>query len=414
MNVNLQTPKKQSGLFKAHDKFLYNMENTVDWDLYCLYNMNKYIINKRYSINSIGIFGFIYFPVHSKVMTMRKRVLQNRKTDTYHISEREVINMKKRIVSVIVCLIMVVVLTVGSTVSAMAEFRVTQIQTGKKGAALRSSPAGEKIAGVHQYTYLDVLDQQNGWFYVYYNGQYGWVTSDSSFVTITRTEDVDTSTSYPSSSGPYPSSSSSYYSSGSLDPYDMGIPYIGNTVFRENMMNMVVFWVQTQLKATGVWYQGYQWDVTGNLGDHTMSEIRSFMQARGYRGHTGVINQEVIDAIADYMGDRLEPVMIGGFYDSMNSITTRDSYGTMYQIVSNLRDMVARTTNGARWVQCVLQGIGYYSGAIDGMYGEKTEEAVKRFQRDNGFQERDYVSLGVARAMLEQFYWRGGNVNMLP
>ena len=313
--------------------------------------------------------------------------------------------MEKRIISFIVCLVLVFVLTVGFTVSAMADVRVTQIQAGKKGVALRNNPGGEKIAGVHQYTYLDVFDQQNGWFYVYYNGQYGWVTSDSSFVTITRTEEIDTS---------YPPTPSSPYSPVSLDPYDMGVPYIGNAVFRENMMNMVVFWVQTQLKATGVWYQGYQWDVTGNLGDHTMSEIRSFMQARGYRGHTGVINQEVIDAIVDYMGSRLEPVMIGGFYDSMNSIMSGDSYGTMYQIVSNLRDMVARTTNGARWVQCVLQGIGYYSGAIDGMYGEKTEEAVKRFQRDNGFQERDYVSLGVARAMLEQFYWRGGNVNMLP
>ena len=326
--------------------------------------------------------------------------------------------MKKPVVYVVVCLILVAVLTMSLTVNSFAEFRVTQIQTGKHGASLRNYPAGDKIGSVHQYVYLDVLDQQNGWFYVYYNGQYGWVTSDSKYVTITKTEDVSSSASESSSvsssvSSSYSAETYTYPASevSGLDPYDMGVPYIGNTDFRENMMNLVVFWVQTQLKATNVWYQGYQWDVTGNLGDHTMSEIRSFMQARGYLGHTGVINQEVIDAIAEYMGDRLVPVNIGGFYDAMNSITTKDAYGTMYQIVSNLRDMVPHVTNGARWVQSVLKGLGYYTGTIDGMYGERTDDAVRRFQRDNGFQERDYVSLGVARSMLEQYYWRGGSVN---
>ena len=321
--------------------------------------------------------------------------------------------MKKPVVYTVVCLVLVAVLTMGLLANSFAEFRVTQIQTGKHGASLRNYPSGDKIGSIHQFIYLDVLDAQDGWFYVYYNGQYGWVTSDSRYVTITRTEDVD-----PSSSGSSSSSADTYTYGASgvsgVDPYDMGVPYIGNTVFRENMMNLVVFWVQTQLKATDVWYQGYQWDVTGNLGDHTMSEIRDFMQARGYRGHTGVINQEVIDAIAEYMGDRLVPVYVGGFYDAMNSITTRDAYGSMYQIVSNLRDMVPHVTNGARWVQTVLKGLGYYTGTIDGKYGERTDEAVRRFQQDNGFQERDYVTLGVARSMLEQYYWRGGNVDMLP
>ena len=51
-----------------------------------------------------------------------------------------------------------------------------------------------------------------------------------------------------------------------------------------------------------------------------MSEIRSFMQSCGYRSHTGVVDQNVIDELANYLGSRLEPVYIGGFYESMNSI----------------------------------------------------------------------------------------------
>lgn len=331
----------------------------------------------------------------------------------------------KHFVSIIISMMLIFTLVLGITEDAGAEQRVAQVTTGARGAALRNYPEGDKIGSVHQNICLDVLEQQDGWFYVYYKGQYGWVSS--TVVTITRVEtiapngnDSSFSTGWTNSQGTVitgrdtGSSTVQNRQYSSQDPWDMGVPYIGNTVFRENMMNMVVFWVQTQLKATGVWYQGYQWDVTGHLGDHTMSEIRSFMSSCGYHGQTGVVNQDVIDALVYYLGDRIQPVMIGGFYDSMRSITTGDSYGTMYSIISNLRDMVPHVTTGARWVQCVLKGLGYYSGLIDGMYGEKTDEAVRKFQRENGFQERDYVSLGVARSMLEQYYWRGNSLNSLP
>ena len=316
----------------------------------------------------------------------------------------------KRCFSGFINIILIVVLLFGIIGDATAEQRVTRVQTGKKGAALRDAPgnSGTKLCGVHQNTCLEVDDQQNGWFHVYYNGMYGWVSS--TMVTITRVEPIDSPHTEQTDWNSYGSDTG--YSS--RDPYDMGVPYIGNTVFRGNMMNMVIFWVQTQLKATGVWYQGYQWDVTGNLGDHTMSEIRSFMAACGYRSHTGVVDQQVIDALADYLGGRIQPVMAGGFYDSMRILMNGDAYGTMQPVISNLRDMVPHVTNGARWVQSVLKGLGYYAGTIDGMYGEGTDKAVRRFQNDNGFQERDYVTLGVARCMLEQYYYRGLSLGLLP
>ena len=96
----------------------------------------------------------------------------------------------KRTTAIMICLTLILCIVTNVT----AEIRVTQIQTGKSGVALRSYPNGDKIASVHQYTYLDVLDQQDGWFYVYYDGQYGWVTTDSSRVTITRTENVTPTT----------------------------------------------------------------------------------------------------------------------------------------------------------------------------------------------------------------------------
>lgn len=196
--------------------------------------------------------------------------------------------------------------------------------------------------------------------------------------------------------------------------FDMGIPSLNGRRYTEGDMNMAVFWVQVQMKASGQWYQGEQWDCTGNLGDHTMREIASFMKCRGYPRHSGYVDQDVVNELADYLGYCVQPVFVGGFYEAMSAIMSGGSGGSMQPIVSNLRDMVPRETVGARWVQVCLKHLGYYNSVIDGKYGESTEQAVKAFQHAYGFEERDYVSLGVARAMIEAYYYAGGDLNKLP
>ena len=198
------------------------------------------------------------------------------------------------------------------------------------------------------------------------------------------------------------------------NPRPMGIPRLGNRICRSGDMNMTVFWVQTQLKATGRWYQGENWDCTGNLGDHTISEIRSFMRSRGYASHSGNVDQRVIDELCAALGSRIVPVYVGGYYDRMNSIMQGGSSGNMSRINSNLIEGVPRVMTGARWIQVCLKQLGYYSGSVDGMYGEGTERAVKAFQRGYGWEERNYVTLGVARAMLEAYVDRGGDLDRLP
>ena len=199
-----------------------------------------------------------------------------------------------------------------------------------------------------------------------------------------------------------------------LTPYDMGIPQLNGRRYTDGDMNMAVFWVQVQMKATGRFYQEEQWDCTGNLGSHTMHEVASFMRSRGYGSHSGRVDQNVVNELASYLGGRVQPVYVGGFYDAMGAIMTGGSTGSMTSIVSNLRDMVPRETVGARWVQVCLRHLGYYTSGIDGKYGEGTERAVKAFQRDYGFEQRDYVTLGVARAMIEAFYHAGGDLYSLP
>ena len=337
----------------------------------------------------------------------------------------------KKIISVLLSFVLIVSLLAGISGSALAAQKVTKVVTGKIGASLRSSPevlGYNKICGIHADVYLDVYDEYYGWYYVQYNGQYGWVNAGPKIVTVVATEEISPYISIPLPYTPavpeLPSSSANRKSSSKyapntkhypyLDSYDIGIPKIGRTVFSLNQMNLVILWVQTQLKATGKWYRGSQWDVSGSLDEHTMSEIRSFMAANGYPEHTGVVDQKVVNTLSKYLGKKVVPVRDGGIYQYMNSITSGDSYGTMPFIISNLRDNLPHETVGARWVQTVLSGLGYYTGPIDGKYGILTQDAVILFQRNNGFQQCDYVTLGVARAMLEQYYSLNKNMLALP
>ena len=342
----------------------------------------------------------------------------------------------KKSASLLLCFAMVFTLAFGSVGSALAARKVTKVVTGKIGASLRSSPEimeCNKLCGIHADVYLNVYGECNGWYYVNYNGQYGWVNASSQIVTVVATEEMPSAV----IPGPYGSSPAAPvqpvtpaqygYSAGPaagyapnterypyLGFYDMGIPQIGGAVFTLNQMNMVIFWVQTQLKATGAWYQGSQWEVNGCLSEHTMSEIRSFMASTGHYGHSGTVDQGVVNALAAYLGSRIMPVYTGGFYNYMGTVLSGDPYGTMPFIVSNLRDNVPRETVGARWVQTILSGLGYYTGQIDGKYGTLTQNAVIGFQRDNGFQQTDFVTLGVARAMLEQYYRLNKDMSRLP
>ena len=314
---------------------------------------------------------------------------------------------------VILTILLVCSLILGTVGSSLAVERVVKVKVLEGGVNIRSMPSNHSaiVATAKPGHVLDVDSQDNGWYHVYYNGVTGWVAQDR--VQICQIEDDGTPVGeYQYSGSEQAVNNHSLVSADEI--YDMGVPQIGTAVFREDQMNMVIFWVQTQLKATGIWYQGDLWHVTGVLGKRTMQEISAFMEHVTHTGHSGCVDQKVIDALVEYLGDRIVPVYVGGFYAAMDSIIHQDAYGTMDPIVSNLRDMVPHVTVGAKWVQTILKYRGYYSAKIDGMYGEGTEKAVKKYQKDAGFTERDCVYLGLARRMLEDYYYSGGDLSLLP
>ena len=59
-------------------------------------------------------------------------------------------------------------------------------------------------------------------------------------------------------------------------------------------------------------------------------------------------------------------------------------------------DLYKRGSSGdtVREIQTRLKNWGYYSGAVDGVYGSGTEEAVRLFQRKNGLSVDGQVAVG--------------------
>lgn len=74
-----------------------------------------------------------------------------------------------------VSLVLVILFTCGTVLA-----EVTQIRTLERGVSLRTAPwveDGNKILGIHANTTLDVYGETNGWYYVCYKGNWGYVAS---------------------------------------------------------------------------------------------------------------------------------------------------------------------------------------------------------------------------------------------
>ena len=75
--------------------------------------------------------------------------------------------------------------------------------------------------------------------------------------------------------------------------------------------------------------------------------------------------------------------------------------GTLYAVnYSNSTQVVAvATTSQNKQVQQKLKELGYYNGAIDGIFGSKTIQAVKNFQRDYGLKVDGIVGTKTLNAL---------------
>ena len=86
-----------------------------------------------------------------------------------------------------------------------------------------------------------------------------------------------------------------------------------------------------------------------------------------------------------------------------NSIETLSKYGSRGNEVTQIQ------TKLKRW--------GYYTGSIDGIYGSKTVEAVKYFQRKNGLTvigKSFHIQFDRLTGAISQFSYKGNNLLESP
>ena len=110
---------------------------------------------------------------------------------------------------------------------------------------------------------------------------------------------------------------------------------------------------------------GYYWaDITGNFGSKTEAAVKNFQQKNNLTAD-GVAGSKTLSAIASAVARK------GG-----TSASSGYPSGTTLKLNSQGTSVTQLQTD--------LKQLGYYYGSITGNFGEKTQDAVKEFQKDKG------------------------------
>lgn len=133
--------------------------------------------------------------------------------------------------------------------------------------------------------------------------------------------------------------------------------------------------IQTKLKNWG-YYDGA---VDGDFGQKTFEAVKKFQQKNGI-AVDGIVGPRTAEAL----GISLEKAQV----------TYEDNNATSVDAIT-----WGAKGNTVKDIQTKLKNWGYYDGAVDGDFGQKTFEAVKKFQQKNGIAVDGIVGPVTAEAL---------------
>ena len=138
---------------------------------------------------------------------------------------------------------------------------------------------------------------------------------------------------------------------------------------------------------------GYYWaQITGNFGEKTETAVKRFQEENGLTVD-GVAGKKTLDAIAAAVAKK-GGSSAGSTTSTTGSVLKLNSQGTK---VSQL--------------QTDLKQLGYYYAEITGNFGEKTEAAVKDFQKKNGLSADGVAGANTLAAIAAAVEKAGGSVS---
>ena len=135
----------------------------------------------------------------------------------------------------------------------------------------------------------------------------------------------------------------------------------------EGVKSDAVLSLQSSIKSLGF----YSGSLTGNYGSITAEAVRKFQRKHGLTAD-GVAGKKTLEKVAS----------LSSGSSSSSSSSSSDSSTT--NVDTNTILSVGSRSSTVTSLQKELTTLGFYSGSITGNYGDKTKEAVIKFQKKNG------------------------------
>lgn len=119
----------------------------------------------------------------------------------------------------------------------------------------------------------------------------------------------------------------------------------------------------------------------------------------------------VVDYLPDQVASREQAIDEGATQTTKSSVSNRSNPPSIaVESLPSPRSYVPILKRGitapaVEDIQIFLTEQGYYSGSIDGVYGSRTVEAVRAFQKDNNLLEDGIVGYQTWEAIIELCDW---------
>jgi peptidoglycan hydrolase-like protein with peptidoglycan-binding domain len=120
--------------------------------------------------------------------------------------------------------------------------------------------------------------------------------------------------------------------------------------------------IQTRLKDLGV----YTGRLDGIWGPDSQIALQNFQQTHGLQS-TGGLNQATLNSLGLRVGD-------------------------LFPSATPVAAMAPVSPTLVRTVQSRLQQLGFYAGAVDGLWGAGTQDAIAKFQQGRGLQANGQIN----------------------
>lgn len=146
----------------------------------------------------------------------------------------------------------------------------------------------------------------------------------------------------------------------------LALGLVGNGLCEDALTGEQILQVEQALYSLG--YHEDTFDA--RLDDHTREALRSFQRANGLEA-TGEVNGETLRRLSDGTAVTCHDYLTGlvAEYDSLPVLQAGSSGETVSALQRRLKEL------------------GYFSGASDGVFGDATMAAIRRFQMANGLTE---------------------------